>query len=153
MADYDIDCYFGGLSGIKVSGGYVYGYDLHADSRSQQQTSWRKQSVENNWVEGSFDVTGVRGNITELVAVWVYGTDANEYQQRKAALVAYLSQPAWTMLWQIDGMNETWDCTYSDFSEETQREFQYARQGIIRMSIMRRPRVSVVYSGGATYAG
>lgn len=147
--DYDLHCVMGGtVGGIDLGNGIQY--DLHADTRSQRQVSWRKQTVENPWVEGSYDVQAVRGNITELVAVWVYGSDPSEFRRNVEYVAAVLASPSWPLVWTINGLTETWDCTFSDYNLETQREFQYANTGIMRMSIQRRPRVTLTYSDGSS---
>lgn len=138
--------------GINLDGGQdVNGYELHADTRGTAQITWRKQSVDNPWVEGSYDVLAVRGNVTETVAVWVYGGPRGGlgnnglFRQRLIALEALVSSSSWSLVWTVGDLTENWDCTYSDYAVETQREFQYATQGIFRAQVVRRP--SVVRSG------
>lgn len=151
--DQVMTCVISGMA-INLDGGArLTGYELHADTRSQRSITWRKQSVENSWVEGSYDVTAVRGNTTELVAVWVYGNTQNDFWQRVYALADAIASAAYTITWTIDGMTETWDCTFSDYTVETQREFQYADIGVMRMNIQRRPVTVVQYADSTTYSG
>ena len=150
-ADYVQTCV---LAGVNLDGGAgVTGFELHADTKTSRSVQWRKQTVENNWVEGSYDVSAVRGNVTESLVVWVYGRDHNEFEQRVSWLTDQIAQAAFTITWTRDGMTEVWDCTYSDYIVETQREFQWARQGVVRLSIVRRPRVTRTYADTTTYAG
>lgn len=145
-----------GPNSVDLDGGQsVNGYELHADTRGTAQTSWRKQTVDNPWVEGSYDVIAVRGNVTETVAVWVYGGSVGSlgsnsvFRQRIAVLEALIASPKWSMIWTVGDLTETWDCTYSDYAVETQREFQYATQGIFRAQVVRRPSVARSFADGS----
>lgn len=151
--DQVMTCVIAGM-GLDLDGGpRLHGYELHGDTRSQRAISWRKQTVESAWVEGSYDVAAVRNNITELVAVWVYGSSQNDFWKKVYALADAIATPAFAITWTVDGMTEVWDCTFSDYTVETQREFQYAKQGVMRMNIVRRPRTTITYADATTYAG
>jgi hypothetical protein len=150
--DLQMTLYVGSLPANLDGGRSATGYEIHSDTRSQRAVAWRKLSVENNWVEGTYDVAAVRGNITELVAIWVYGTSTSDFWQRVYALTDQLAQATFATVWTINGMTETWDCTYSDHTIETQREFQYATMGIVRISMARRPKVNVTFADSTTYA-
>lgn len=142
------------LAGIDLDGGRdVNGYELHADTRSQVQYTWRKQTVENTFVEGSYDVRAVRGNVTEQIAVWVYGTSPSDFERKVQVIASAIARSSFPVVWGKTGMTETWDCTYSDYTLETQREFQHATMGIVRIALQRRPRVTRVYSDATTFVG
>lgn len=150
--DLVVSCYIGSLN-IDLDGGPRMGYELHSDTRASRAVTWRKTSVDNNWVEGSYDVTAVRGNVTEVVAVWVYGASLSDFWKRVHALADQIASPAFAITWNWGGMTEIWDCTFSDYTVETQREFVYSNTGIVRMQINRRPKVSITYADSTVYAG
>jgi hypothetical protein len=135
------------LNGVNLDAGRdVNGYEMHADTRNTMGTTWRKQSVSNPWVEGSYDVIAVRENIIEAVVVWVYGNGSNAaFRQRVNFLEQAIAQPSYSIAWTVGDESELWDCTYSDYSVETQREWQYATMGIVRMQIGRRPKATFTY--------
>lgn len=152
--DYDLHAWFGGVIGGGVDIGNGQYYDIHPDTRATRQVTWRRQTVENTWVEGSYDTHAVRGNVTEMVAAWVYGTAPSDFRFNLENLVTYLDTPNWALRWVYpDGMQELWDCTFSDYTVETQREFLYANQGIVKMNVMRRPRVTITYSDASQFVG
>jgi hypothetical protein len=152
--DFDLHGWFGGVVGGGIDIGNGQTYDVHAESRDKRQITWRKQSVENPWVEGTYDTQAVRGNVTENVVVWVYGASPSDFRNNLENLVAYVDTPNWALRWVYpDGMQELWDCTFSDYSVETQREFQYANQGICRINVQRRPRVTITYSDASQFVG
>lgn len=148
------------LGNINLDGGRDNnGYELHGDTRATMGVTWRKQSVSNPWVEGSYDVIAVRENVTEALAVWVYGTPSNgpataagnsAFRQRVNVLEALIAKPQFNIVFTVGDLTETWDCTYSDYTIETSREFQYATQGVMRMQINRRPAVLRAFADGTT---
>ena len=150
--DLSIVLNVGSLAANLDGGRTQTGYEIHADTRSQRAVSWHKLSVDNTWVEGTYDVAAVRGNVTELLAIWVYGADVSDFWKRVYALTDQLAQASYPVVWQVGGMTETWDATYSDYTIETQREFQYATMGIVRINLARRPKVNVTYADSTTYA-
>jgi hypothetical protein len=142
------------LAGVDLDAGRDRtGFELHADTRSSRAVTWRKQSVSNAWVEGSYDVQAVRDNVTENVWVWVFGSSVSDFRKRYHWLVDQVDTPTWSLVWLQAGMTETWDCTFSDHTIETQREFQYANIGLVKINVMRRPRVVITYADGSGYTG
>ena len=137
------------LNGVNLDGGRERtGYEIHADTRNTMGVTWRKQTVSNPWVEGSYDVIAVRENIIEPVVVWVYGNGSNaDFRQKVHFLEAAIAKPSFPITWTVGDESELWDCTYSEYSVETQREWQYATMGIVRMQIGRRPKATFTYSG------
>lgn len=148
--DFGLGCTINGLA-VNTGDWNFGGYLLHADTRSQRQQTWRKQTVENPWVEGSYDVQAVRGNATELVAVYAIAADENTYKQLEVGLTDLLSYASFQTVWTLDGYTEAWDCTFSDFTVERSKEFQLARVGLIRINLSRRPKVTVTYTDGSQY--
>lgn len=148
------------LAGLDLDGGRdVSGYELHGDTRATRQVQWRKQTVDNQWVEGSYDTQAVRGNIVEAVVVWVYGVDHSDFERKAQAVVDAVASPSFTMTWKSGGttaaeaVTEVWNCTFSDYTIETQREYQQANVGIVRLAINRRPKVTRTYADSTTYVG
>ncbi len=150
-------CVVGGLDldvGLDATGA---GYVLHSDTRAQRSVQWRKQTVENNWVEGSFDISAVRANVIEPVSVWVHGSSNDDMQRRLSAVTDALAQPAFQVTWitggtsKANGTKEVWDCSYSDYSIESSGPMQVALLSLLKISLNRRPRVTRTYSDGTTY--
>src|SRR5213075_2041152 len=90
---------------IETPSGWVYlddpinGYELHADTRKDFQVTHRKQTTNNSWTEGDFDITSVRGDITETVAVWITGSTQFEFDARLETLEAAFNQLAYRLMW------------------------------------------------------
>lgn len=150
-------CQLGGLdlNAVDVAG---VGYLLHADTRNARAVQWRKQTVENNWVEGSFDVSAVRQNIIENLWVWVYGSSHDDCERKITALTNVVSQQSFNATWLESTTTgtqtqEVWSCSWSEFTVETQREYHYANMALVKINLNRRPRVTRTYTDASTYVG
>jgi hypothetical protein len=114
-------------------------YDLEASSFAESAVQWRKQEVENAWVEGTFLTGAVRGNVTETLAVWVeVATEAARLAAVKA-LTDALEQLSFTLTFGVDGQSTTWQCQASDYAVRTEQSFRFGRITLVRAEVPRLP--------------
>lgn len=119
------------------------GYKVEKSFREQRQQTFRKQSVESRWVDGSFVVHSVRENVIEQVSVYVYGATHTDWLQKLLALQAAFSQLSYSMIFTYGGTTtEYWSCQPADFTVRTQQEFQVAKMALVQAQVPRLPKVT-----------
>lgn len=127
-----------GVSGIQLNNRSA-GYALAADARRERSITWRKTEATNPFVEGSYVTSAVKENITEQVAVYVYGSTALQCRNRVEALIAAYSQIRYSMTWTLEGAEEVWACMPADVQIGTQKEYQFARMALVTATVPRHP--------------
>lgn len=148
MADLDVTASIltadGWLSLEDDAGGAVHGYWLHQTSLSQQSQTHRNVTTSNSWVPGTFAVSSVPDNVQETLCVWVRGATAYEFRTRVQTLIDALDQPSFSVLYQIEDLEELWTCPVpADYQISTQQEFRVAKIGYVTATINRLPQVTL----------
>lgn len=143
MGIIDVSLVFSTPAGMLECEDEVNGYWLHADTFNQSVGAHRNTTVANRWVEGTYAVSTVRDNTTESVVVYVRGATQGQYRARMEALKAVFDQPSFTGIKTIGSSIEQWDCMVSDYTEESQQEYIHRTMGDLRVSLQRRPQVTV----------
>lgn len=115
------------------------GYQLHSDSYAVSTITHRKTETNNTWLEGTYATDSVRDNTQEALVVWVFGDTFFEFHSRMEALMAAFDQLSYTVTTTFEDAQLVWDCEVSDYTRETQQEYIFARRGVIRCTLMRRP--------------
>jgi hypothetical protein len=142
------------MGGTDLNGGQdVNGYELEATTRGEMAVSLRKQQVENPYTEGTYTVNSVRQNVTETVAVWVYAPDHSTLERRLQVIKDYVIQPAWTLVWGLPGLTETWNCQSSEYTISSGREFKVATMALIKLAVDRLPTLTRTYSDATVWTG
>lgn len=115
------------------------GYELHTDSFAARQIQARKIEAEGDWVEGSYTVRAVRGNVTEAVGVYVHGADPYQLAVRLQALTDGLEQLQYRFRFTIGNLRESWVCQYGEYNIEANQPLRLATLAIVRCTIPRLP--------------
>lgn len=142
MADLDIAMAIQAPSGWVELENLPGGYQVHKESRAEQATSWRKQEISSNFVEGTYVNDAVRENVTETVAVYVYGPTSFDLQARVKVLTDAFSQIRYSMRFRDGNLLTTWDCGVADFTVQTPQEMINATMAVVRAQVPRRPSVT-----------
>lgn len=114
-------------------------YAIHGDSFGSLQQTYRNQTVNNQWVEGTYTVSSVKENVQEPLVVWVKGDTMTEQKLYEAKLIAAVEQYSWMLMVRYEGYVEYWQCFPSDYSVERQREFLHAHLAVVRINANRLP--------------
>jgi hypothetical protein len=93
-------------------------------------------------VEGTYVNDAVRENVTETVAIYVYGTTPYQLQTRVKALTDAFSQIRYAMRFRSGDLLETWDCGVADYVVQTPQEMINATRAVVKASVPRRPTVT-----------
>lgn len=118
------------------------GYELHKESFNSQQVQARKVDAEGDWVEGTYTVRAVRGNVMENVAVWIEGDDPYQLAVRIQAFTDGLEQLQFRFRHTIGNLREEWVCMWSEYRIETEQAMQFATIALVRATIPRLPSIT-----------
>lgn len=134
---------------IETSTGWVdlsddQSYAIEASSFGDSTVSWRKQETSNTWVEGSYVSSAVREDVTESLAVWVYGENRYEHEMLKQKLTDALGQLQYRIMLRREEAVVYWLCEPADYTVTSGHEMQHARLALVKASISRKPDVEVV---------
>ena len=96
--DLDLTCRITTADGVLELEDVEGGYELHRDALGAFKVGWRRHTVSNPWVEGSFTVGAVRENVEETLAVWVTAESGcsctrREHGRAVAAVVLFTRRP------------------------------------------------------------
>lgn len=139
----DIDCTITAPSGtLDLNNPGVY--KLHSEALGEKQVQHRKQVAKNPYVEGEYVVSSVRENVTEPVAVWVYGSTESLLRARITALTDAFDQIQYQLVFRHEDSTETWTCQTADYTITRGYELRHAKHALIRAQVPRRP--TVVFS-------
>ena len=126
-------------------------YAVHGDSFASYTQSWRRREVSNEWVEGTYPVSLVRENVTEPLAVHVYGDTPGEERAYRDKLISTIEQYSWMLMVRIGDIADYWSCFSSDYTVETQREFIHAQRSVVRATVTRLPAKQTVDATSELY--
>lgn len=118
------------------------GYEMHAEAFATQQVAHRKVDIEGDYVEGSYTVRSVRGQVTEALAVWVTGATSFDLATKVAALTAGLESISYVVEVTLGDSQETWTCSPADYTIESSQPFKFATVALVRATVPRLPAVS-----------
>lgn len=121
----------------------VNGYVMHADSFASKQQQLRTVEAEGDYVEGTYTLRAVRGNVVEDVVVIVSGATNYEFRTRLQTVTDALEQLTFGMRVTLGDAKETWTCFASDYTVETSQPFHVAKKGILRSRVKHLPAVTL----------
>ena len=148
MADFYVGCtmvYGGATLDLNAAP-----YSLEASTRSELAMTWRKEEVTSPFIEGAYQVSAVRENVTEAVAVWVRTDSYMTMDKAVQDLLGVAERPFFTMTFGHDGVTESWDCQTCQYSVITEQAYQMAKIALVKLQVPRLPRVTRSYADGTT---
>lgn len=110
-------------------------YELERGALEEIAVSWRKQTVDNTWVEGTFVINAVKENVVLPLNVWVSAETQIALRDAVTALTDALSQLSFTLAIDIDGAVTTWTCQVADYRVTQQQAFLFAKQALVQASV------------------
>jgi hypothetical protein len=117
------------------------GYEAHKDARGEQATAWRRQEISSSYVEGTYTNEAVKENVTEALAVYVYGPTPYDLYTRIKVLTDAFSQIRYQITMRTGNLLETWDCSAADYTIQTPQEMINATIAVVRATVPRRPTI------------
>lgn len=114
-------------------------YRLHADSFAESAETWRKDEVDNPFVEGSWTVNALRENVTETLSVWVKDSSLRTTLLAAEVLRDAFRQRNYTLEATFNDLRCTYTCYVADSSVNVQREFRHAGMALVTFTIPRHP--------------
>lgn len=117
-------------------------YKFERSTRDNRQVTKRKIDATNPFVEGTYTIAAVKENVVENVSIYVYATNQADLKTRVAALMDCLDQIKYTIVYGVDGNNETWTCFSADYAVQSQQEYQHAYLALVKANVPRLPKVS-----------
>jgi hypothetical protein len=142
MSDLALSCLVSTpLGPLQLEGGP---YSLHAETISEVAVTWRKKTVTNPHVEGSFTVHAERENVVVPVSVWVEAATRSALRVAQQAVEDAFSQLHYTITFDVEGDTQTWQCEAADYTVDTQQAFLMAKTALVRAKVPRLP--AVVFS-------
>lgn len=141
MADPVVSCVISTASGTLQLNGIATNstYELESASLEDIGTTWRKHTVDNPWVEGSFTTGAVKENVMLPVNVWVGADTETQLRTATKALTDALDQLRFTLEISIDGVRTTWTCECAEYRVQTKQAFLWARQRLVSAQIPAKP--------------
>lgn len=137
MSDIDIKCR------ITTPGGWLDlmsgPYKLSADAFVDEAVTWRRQEVQNPFVEGSWLVNAVRENVTTAVDVWVRCASQPELAKAVEALKEAFSQINYGLEFTVEGVTYYYRCYAADYTVKTGREFRASTMAQFSAQVPRHP--------------
>jgi hypothetical protein len=118
------------------------GYELHAESFASAQHQSRIIQAEGDWVEGSYAVRAVEGNVTEALSVWVKGEDPYQLAMRIQALTDGLHQLQYRLRLTFGNLREEWVCQYSDYTIESDQNLRFSTLALVKAQVPHLPTVT-----------
>lgn len=119
-------------------------YRLQADSFADSSTTWRRNSVTNPFVEGTWTVNALRENVQETLSVWVKGDGVTSTLQAVEALKTAFSQLTYLLEVTFDAEMYTYHCQVADCQVLASRELRHAGIAQVVLSIPRHPAYTLV---------
>jgi hypothetical protein len=117
------------------------GYSVHADTINTRAVTHRTKDAKGDWVEGGFAFSAVRENITETLAIWVFGYGSVfAFRQRMEVLEDTFNQLWWQVALTVADAKETWTVAEpADYTITTSGPFFVATTGFITAQVPRLP--------------
>lgn len=116
-------------------------YDLEVGAVAEAATAWKRKTVDNPHVEGSYTVHAERENSTIPVNVWVEDPDRDTVQARVNDLTNALSQLEFLIYYRVGLAEQIWTCEVSDYTVDTQQAYLHASMALVKAQVVRRPKV------------
>lgn len=118
-------------------------FSLHAESFASAAQSWRKQQINNDYVEGTYTLSAVRENVTEAVSIWVRGETHLVWRQNIEVLTSAFTQIGFQFMRRMSDLVEYWTITSpADFSIATEQAYWHSRIGLFQAQLSRLPKVT-----------
>lgn len=137
MSDIDIKCR------VTTPGGWLNlmegPYRLTGDAFAEDSVTWRRQEVQNAFVEGSWLVNAVRENVTSAVDVWVRCDTHADLAKALEDLRAAFCQINYGLEFTVEGVTYYYRCYAADYSIQTGREFRASRMAKFAAQVPRHP--------------
>lgn len=139
----------GALGNLVIDGPNAAAYELATETIADQQVTWRKEEVNNAWIEGTFVIGAVRENVQETLAIWVNGPTTALVEQRVYELTRRLRQIKWGVVLLIDGVTQTWVCSGpADIAVKQSYEFLHAPTALVTAKVNRLPKKTLTGTFG-----
>lgn len=103
------------------------------------QLSWNRTTVSATDLDGELTVKRERQNVSEQVALDVFGADMDEAEANRAAAVAAFSQDRYTLTATWDGYVNTYDFEAADYKVTYTGPRVIARQLYLEFTCARQP--------------
>lgn len=142
MSDIDVAVAINTAAGWLELEDEANGYELEASTRNEESVTWRKRTIEAEWVEGGFTVAAVKANVVETVAVWVaHPTSPFTLEERIRALTDGFEQLRYTMRWVWGDLQELWNCQPADYRITRNGPYMAATKALVTAQVPRLPSV------------
>ena len=126
---------------LDVSDGTVY--RVNKGTFENSAVTFRRDEVTNAFVEGKFSVNALRDNVTETLAIYVYGETTSALKTAIDALTSAASQINFYTRVTLDGSQRLWECWASDYTVNVTNEFFHNRQALVTIQLQRLPSETV----------
>lgn len=101
--------------------------------------SWRRQTVQSPWIEGTFTVGAVRDQVEDKFTVEVKGADQAGLQTNLQNLINAFSQSSFNVTVQLDTAYYTYACEASDYTIDWTNTRFMAKQVQVTFNLRRSP--------------
>lgn len=137
MSDIDIKCR------VTTPGGWLDlmdgPYTLTGEAFVEDAVTWRRQEVQNPFVEGAWLVNAVRDNVTSAVDVWVRCDTNVELSVALETLREAFCQINYGIEFTVEGVTYYYRCYAADYTISTGREFRASRMAKFAAQVNRHP--------------
>ncbi len=114
-------------------------YKIAKGSFENSAVQFRRDEVENPFLEGKYTINALRENVTEEVVVYVYGNNSMSTAEAVRNLTDAVSQIRYRMEITVDDSRRSWWCYASDYTVTTTIEFMHARMAEVKIQVIRDP--------------
>jgi hypothetical protein len=114
-------------------------YKIAKGSFENSAVQFRRDEVENPFLEGKYTINALRENVTEEVVVYVYGGNTMSTAEAVRNLTDAVSQTRYRMEITIEDARRSWWCYASDYTVTTTIEFMHARMAEVKIQVIRDP--------------
>ena len=141
MADLALACTLSTPGGPLSLENEAGGYELHREALQEVSATWRRHTISNQWVAGSFTIGAVKENVEQPLSVWVTAATGVDLKARVRALCEALEQLQFTLTFTEDGETTVWSCQMADYGVRTEQSFRVARHALVTARIPALPQL------------
>lgn len=114
-------------------------YRVAKGSFENSAVQFRRDDVTNAFLEGKYTINALRENVTETLAVYVYGSTHAEVMSAVKSLTDAVSQIRFYMEINIGNVVKGWNCYASDYTVNITHELLHAKMALVNVQIVRDP--------------
>jgi len=108
-------------------------------SFAEEQTTLRRTTDTNVFLEGSHTVNALRENVVVPLNLWLEGDTHYDLAVIVERIKDLVRRPAFQVVRTVENVSTTWDCQASDYSLSSDRPLTHARKAQLKIQLVTHP--------------